>query len=339
MVTPELITYIKEEFAKGKKREDVQKILVVEGGWSEADLNEAFRTVLPMQNFNTNLTQPARSDSPVQQIKPIQINPQLNIQNDSVNESIQKSMLHNVATAKITSSASHFKLFTLLFLLVAAGGLGATWFIRPAFITDTFNTVTDKVSQIELPSLPSFSSLATKEPENTVIVPPVVEMPVAEVVLTKNCGISAAPNLKKASTYEKNSVLNCLGISLLNCEDAEAILTDPLLPNLFQVKKDGSTCNFRMTYTSETALENPAGKSSAGKYVECTVSSIKAVDESKNPPVFSAPSTDNPAKYASQASFYATLGVFVENGLDQEKIQNAGCTGSYVSSLINSYPQ
>lgn len=49
MITPELIGYIRREFAKGRTREDIHTGLAKEGGWSEVDLNEAFRTVIPMQ--------------------------------------------------------------------------------------------------------------------------------------------------------------------------------------------------------------------------------------------------------------------------------------------------
>src|SRR3989338_10639145 len=51
MITPELIGYIRGEFAKGKTREEVRKALLAEGGWTEEDINEAFKTVIPMQGF------------------------------------------------------------------------------------------------------------------------------------------------------------------------------------------------------------------------------------------------------------------------------------------------
>src|SRR3989344_1456997 len=51
MITPELIGYIRGEFAKGKTREDIHKELIAQGGWTEEDINEAFRTVIPLQGF------------------------------------------------------------------------------------------------------------------------------------------------------------------------------------------------------------------------------------------------------------------------------------------------
>lgn len=54
MITPELITYLKTELAKGKSRGDLQKELFLQGGWKAVDVDEAFKaadgvTVAPVQ--------------------------------------------------------------------------------------------------------------------------------------------------------------------------------------------------------------------------------------------------------------------------------------------------
>ena len=54
MITPELMEYIKGELVKGRTREDVRLSLAKDGGWSEIDLSEAFRTVSPAQNIAQN---------------------------------------------------------------------------------------------------------------------------------------------------------------------------------------------------------------------------------------------------------------------------------------------
>ena len=54
MITSELIGYIQGELAKGHTREEIHKVLVADGGWTEADLSEAFRTVIPMQSQNSS---------------------------------------------------------------------------------------------------------------------------------------------------------------------------------------------------------------------------------------------------------------------------------------------
>ena len=48
MITQELLGYIRTEFTKGKTREEIRGALISGGGWSEDDLNEAFRTIIPM---------------------------------------------------------------------------------------------------------------------------------------------------------------------------------------------------------------------------------------------------------------------------------------------------
>ncbi len=48
MVTQELLEYIKGEVAKGRTREEIHGTLTSQGGWSEDDLSEAFKTVIPM---------------------------------------------------------------------------------------------------------------------------------------------------------------------------------------------------------------------------------------------------------------------------------------------------
>ncbi|MFA6353370.1 MAG: hypothetical protein WCW93_00310 [Candidatus Paceibacterota bacterium] len=49
MVTPELLEYVRIGITHGKTREEINQVLISHGGWSEADLSEAFRTVIPMQ--------------------------------------------------------------------------------------------------------------------------------------------------------------------------------------------------------------------------------------------------------------------------------------------------
>lgn len=43
MITPELITYLKTELAKGRSRGDLQKELFLQGGWKAVDVDEAFK--------------------------------------------------------------------------------------------------------------------------------------------------------------------------------------------------------------------------------------------------------------------------------------------------------
>src|SRR3989339_48962 len=77
MITPELISYIRAEFAKGKTREEIRGALIGGGGWSEDDLSEAFRTVIPMQGMvppAQAVQKPVAASSPAPVAAPV-INP------------------------------------------------------------------------------------------------------------------------------------------------------------------------------------------------------------------------------------------------------------------------
>lgn len=156
--------------------------------------------------------------------------------------------------------------------------------------------------------------------------------------IIKNCGTSKMPDLKNPSTYEDNAVLDCLGQSALVCEDAEAILTSDLFPDTFTIVKKRDSCNFKLSYSKDSALLDSVGKKLALQYISCPINSVKALDET-NPevPLFKNPNTDNLSKYASQIYFYGTLGVFVESNIAVEKMQSFGCSGDYISSVIASY--
>ncbi|MEK7080779.1 MAG: hypothetical protein AAB902_00035, partial [Patescibacteria group bacterium] len=58
MITQELLGYIRIELSKGKTREEIRQALLSGGGWSEDDLSEAFRTVIPMQSPVAPVIQP-----------------------------------------------------------------------------------------------------------------------------------------------------------------------------------------------------------------------------------------------------------------------------------------
>ena len=156
----------------------------------------------------------------------------------------------------------------------------------------------------------------------------------------KDCGTSIAPKLDTASTYENNSVLSCLGVSAINCENAKGILEDDFFPTVFEItqsSKSGS-CNFKLSYSADSALTDVTGKKLAGQTIMCPLSIVKAIDNTKPAtPKFIVPDKADFSKYGSQIYFYGTLGLFIENNLDQNKISGLGCSGMYIDSVIASY--
>ena len=296
MITPELIGYIRGEFGRGKTREEIHKELVSQGGWTEDDMNEAFRTVIPLVGFATP--------------KPK-----------------SKSFRKN-----------------LTFIVVGLALVTLWWFFNPQIIS-LWNKGLASIGSISF-SLPSFDSIkgafgmGGEEEAPTVeeTPPPVVKNTENRI---KDCGVGTAPDIKKPGVYNADMVLSCLGASALRCENAKAVLQDPLFPTIFQITKQNiagqDTCNFRLSYAADTTLMDITGKKLAGQYVACPLQIVKALDEKSATAVFKAPNTNAAGTYASQIYFYGTLGVFIEYGLDQSKIKNVGCSGDFISSVILSY--
>jgi hypothetical protein len=159
-----------------------------------------------------------------------------------------------------------------------------------------------------------------------------------QTVEIKDCGTTVAPDLNNSQTAEKNAVLACLGDSALLCNDARGILTDPLFPTIFEISKVGNVCDFKLSYADDSALSDITGQKLAGQYISCPIDIVKAIDNA-NPasPKFIAPDTTDLSKYASQIYFFGTLGLFVENNLDKNKMEMLGCNGPYIDSVIASY--
>lgn len=307
MITPELIGYIRSEFAKGKTREEIRTVLVADGGWSEADLSEAFRTVIPMQGFIAPKT-------------------------------------------KLPLS-----LWKMCLTFVVIGGLClAVWYFYRAPVISIWNSLVKNITELSMPKLSILyfnakkinTTANTTPPDNPVVaqnnpvVPTKVGIP-TEVGI-KDCGIGIAPDPKDPRTYQNDAVLACLGNSALRCEDAKAVLKDALFPTIFQIARENTggqnTCSFRLLYGKDSALIDVAGKKLAGQSIACPISLVQALDESSaKTSLFKAPSKDNPSKYASQIYFYGTLGLFIENNIDKNKILSLGCSGPYIDSVIASY--
>ena len=366
MITKELVDYIRGEVGKGKTREEIQPVLISGGGWTDADLNEAFRTVVPAQN---PISSPAPILNPIQpisapsQIKPVQApiqnpvsNPPKQI-NNMIMPKIQPAtqmasplssptisplysapslakMNPYAAASKKHSSHGFLKfLMTLIILILIASVI--LYFFFPSL----WNSI---ASDLHIP-FPNQSAVNIA-PIAPVIPTPVVNTPVAPVTpppvvnTVADCGTAASPDLKTPSTYENNSTLSCLGTNILNCTNATGTLTDPLFPTSISITKDATSCSFTLAYSSDSTLVDITGKKLAGQSITCPVSIIKSVDQTNpNALTFNAPDTTDMGKYASQMYFYGTIGVFLENNLDPAKIASLGCSGDYINSVIASY--
>lgn len=313
MVTQELLGYIRAEIAKGTTREAIHQTLIKGGGWTEEDLSEAFRTVIPMQNIT-----PAPAASSVSTPAP------------SLPSSILKTYSPAVSAVKpapeIHRSSNLW--IKILVLLIIVAGIYFSW-AYSSQISSFWNALIKNVSS-------SVSFLNVNQTPNQVI-PATNATPTPVVNGIKDCGVGAIPKLNDPTTFS-SATLACLGENALNCQNAKGILQDNLFPPIFEITKTATGCNFRISYPGDSTLVSTTGRKLAFKYITCPLNLVKAIDNT-NPavPKFTAPDTTNFSKYASQIYLYATLGIFVENNLDQNKIQALGCSGGYIQAMAESY--
>jgi hypothetical protein len=302
MITPELLSYIRGELAKGRTREEVRADLVKGGGWREEDLSEAFRIVIPMQGFFNPTA--AKESAPV---------------------------MNNTSPSVAKTSSKPLVLRALL-VLVIAGLIFSVWFYRVP-LKDAWASVMGNIK--ELPAMFGSKEETPEVKNNPVNTPPVAKS--TENTIT-DCGVTGAPDLKNPLTYRDNSVLNCLGNNALSCGLAKATLNHSLFPTLVEITKAGdNACNFRLSYAADSTLVDGSGNKLAGQYIMCPVAAVKMVDESSKTLAFKEPTKNDPSKYGSQMYFYGTLGVFMEQNVDKSKILSLGCSGSYIDSVIASY--
>ena len=164
---------------------------------------------------------------------------------------------------------------------------------------------------------------------------------VAQVVnanAIKDCGVSVAPKLDTPATYEKNSTLSCLAQAALNCQNAKGTLTDNFFPTNFEISNAQTYCTFKLSYPSNSVLTDTTGKKLANQSVTCPVNVVRGMDDTNPDSVrfMDADKTDL-GKYGSEIYFYGTLGLFIQNNLDQNKIHSLGCSGEYINTVIASY--
>ena len=335
MITQELIAYVRSELNKGKTREDIRQGLLSGGGWSEADISEVFRTVMPapsvpsMSNpsasppggsINSNINGVpggTREASPVFAMKKEPAPISISMRKEEEVKTPPNLHLKPILTAILIGGT----LFVLFF------------FFKPVFMSlknDTagaFDALTDKIQD-----------LFAKDPLDPVSVVDEPEIPVApQEKPPVNCGTGMAPDRKNPSTYD-GSAYRCLGENAIACNNAEGKINDPLFPTVFKITNKDDSCRFELSYAADTTLTDVFGKKLAFRSISCPISVVKSINEA-NPknPVFEPANTANPNKYALDIYFYGTLGLFIDNNFSQAEIESLGCKGEFVKSVIESY--
>ncbi|MEX2052153.1 MAG: hypothetical protein WD991_00455, partial [Candidatus Paceibacterota bacterium] len=316
----ELIAYIRGEVNKGKTREEIRASLLSGGGWSEADISEAFRTVMPLESVPVV---PPGTPVVTTTIKPFIINP-----------TIAPAPAPSRAYAYSGRKPSHMKgimIWGLLAILIGAGG----YYFRPQ-LGDMWNTMEEGWS-----GMAWFSSGEENEEDMAYVPPPIEEPKILLPTSSRYCGETKAPELNKQTGIEEDAVLGCIGASALACEWAQATLISPLFPTIIEIipsRTPGSgNCSFSLSYASDSTLSSLDGKSMAGESIACPLQVVKSFKEGvNNTLVFSAPTKESPRKYGAEIFFYGTTGVFLENNFSQSGIEESGCSGGFIGRVIDS---
>jgi hypothetical protein len=186
-------------------------------------------------------------------------------------------------------------------------------------------------------SMPENTGVQTK---NVKVANPVKEAAVSmpQAVGVKDCGSGLAPKLGAPLTYENNSVLSCLGEGAISCENTQGTLKDDFFPTIFQITNEGGACKFKLSYGADSKLVDITGHKLAGQSISCPIDIVRTIeDTSSATPRFILPDKTDSSKYASQIYSYGTLGLFIQNNLDGNKIRALGCDGAYIGSVIASY--
>lgn len=374
MVTQELIAYVRGELNKGKTRDEIRSALLSGGGWSEQDVSEVFRTIIPMESlspktvsFQTPLESkdirpmfslnrnPIGAPKPVPTvIDPKKIEPTAPV----VPPTPVTPIAHVAPVAPVTPATPVEPKMTPRHFEPIHAERKMPKYVYPAVAALLFGAIIFAVFYFFRPELASFNqkamnglnSIATSvgkmfEGEPEPVAPPYQTpmnepvTPVEPVVKQKvNCGSTVSPDRKNPTVYNKDQVLKCIGENAAACNPAEAVLDDEFFPTVVKITESNNSCRFELSYSSTSTLTDVHGKKLAGRMISCPLNIVKAIDET-NPqrPVFVAPNTTKPNKYATDIYFYGTLGIFIEKNFDLAKINAIGCNGEFINSVIESY--
>ena len=324
MITQELTAYVKSELNKGKSKEEIRGNLLSGGGWSDADVMEVFKAVMPAESMTMNI--PAST--------PNIITP------NPMSHSVMPE--HSFVVPSPVKKKRSFPWKFLIFILIL-GVLGfAGWYYRSylSSIPDQINSLFVKNNVVQKPVVPTPPPQPVIPPTPSAPVEPTPTIEPTPVVVDTTpvfCGATAQID-RKSTANVVDSALFCLGQNAMKCANAKLVINDPFFPNLLEISNKNNSCDFTLSYPSDSTLVDVTGKKLAGRSMTCPLSVVKTMDES-NPKniVFKAPNTTDGVKYAKDIYVYGTLGLFINNNFDQMKIEGMGCSGTFLNSVIESY--
>ena len=350
MVTQELISYIRSELNRGRSREQIRTTLLSGGGWSDMDISEVFRDIMPLsggvilpekqkQVLKPDPTPQPQVPPPVVKIAPTPIAKTVTTTPQNQNTSVfnitnskKKPHVHMLCSLKIEKNilfAKRLRYVLVVVLFILLGVLGY-------LLRDNFSVLSTK-SISYLDTLISKINIPEKEEVIIPQVPLAPLVPAVEQVSVVDCGITESPDVRNQTTYLKDPVLKCIGENAHTCTPATAIVTSEFFPTNLEIKKEGEVCSVKIMYSSSSSLMDVFNKPLASRFISCPVSVVKNLDTTKENVSFRNSSKDNLTQHGFDIYFYTTLGLFIDNDFDNTKIKALQCSGDYIQSVIESH--
>jgi len=298
MITDQLLSYIKQQLLL-----DVEKNIIVANlkgvGWTEADIDEAFKSIIPIENFRKNF-----------------------FGKKTKTKSFWPDLVFVIIGLVCVVSWYFYRPQIINFWNSTINNL-------PELSMPSFNF--DKIMGIfGINKIPN-NTVGTQN--NSTIKPIVNVVKDCGVGTTPDLRNPLTYENNAVLNCLGESALHCIDARAL----LKNVSFPTVFEIVQDTRTSQSTCSFKLSYGQDSTLVDINGQKLAGQSITCPLDIVKAVDESKKVPSFNVPSTDNLSKYVSQIYFYGMLGVFLENNFDQNKIQSLGCSGDYISSVIASY--
>ena len=370
MITPELLTFIRDQLAAGTSREQVADMLL-SNGWSAADITNALSQAAPVQPVQpTQPIEPARPVEPVQSMQPMQAAATLPVQTytepiyrpvaqssmqpmQSV-QSMQPESAHlaqaqtQAQTHTTVSHSGWTKSFMVLAGIVVAFAAG--WIANQGVTNSRMQiqSVRDAASNQPSPAIQDQASESdTIAPDAPATAAPAASANPASATSAGTTQSSALAAEKDCGTtngktpYASDPVLACMGAAALSCSNARATISigsgGSAQPSTSTLKitnpGSGGACSFTVV---PAPAPNASGASASAPSISCPLSIVKASDDflSSATPTWKNPTKTDPNKYAGEIYYYGAMGVFIQNNFSEAKIRAAGCTGDFIKTYI-----
>ena len=177
MITEELLSFIRGQYAAGMSVDEMKNLLVAEGGWTALDIDEALKAIGPMRNKEVppalpDISPTAEEDEyrEANAITSVQYNPSFEV--------ITPSEEGNIADASLTQDVDHVDDFLGIFSAHQNQNAKEEETSPPQPLIITLQTETSPALPVELPHEREPELPPPLSPIAPIVVPPPLEIPI-----------------------------------------------------------------------------------------------------------------------------------------------------------------